>query len=319
MKACDVVTFGEAMAMFIADRPGELHKIDRFTRALAGAETNVSVGLARLGFNMRWISKVGSDPFGAFIIDALRQEGVDISNVLVDGRYPTGFQLKSKVENGDPQVHYFRKGSAASTLSVSEIDPAWFTEARHLHLTGIPPALTASTRELAHAALRWMKEANRTVSFDVNLRPKLWNSEEEMKETVNSLACQADWVLPGAGEGKLLTGYSEPRDIAAFYLDQGVKLVTVKLGPEGAYYRSESEEGFVEGFRVKAVDTVGAGDGFAVGLISGILDGLPVKDAVRRGNAIGALAVTAPGDMEGLPTRSQLEAFMSKFETLANQ
>ncbi|GAB2717755.1 sugar kinase [Paenibacillus thermoaerophilus] len=311
MKSCDVVTFGEAMAMFIADHPGELHQVEHFTRALAGAETNVSIGLARLGYKMRWISKVGNDPFGTFIIESLRKEGVDVDMVLTDDRHPTGFQLKSKAESGDPQVHYFRKGSAASMLSADDVDPASFTSARHLHLTGIPLAVSASMRELAFEALRIMKQAGRTVSFDVNLRPPLWNSQAEMIEVVNSLACQADWVLPGIGEGKLLTGRSEPRDIAGFYLEQGVKLVAVKLGPEGAYYRTPTEEGFVEGFRVRAVDTVGAGDGFAVGLISGLLEGLTVRDAVRRGNAIGALAVTAAGDSEGLPTRPQLEAFIS--------
>lgn len=311
MKACDVVTFGEAMAMFIADRPGELHLIEQFTKALAGAETNVSTGLARLGFNMRWISKVGDDSFGKFIIEALRKENIDVEGVITDKRYPTGFQLKSKVENGDPQVQYFRKGSAASTICPADVDPASFTSAKHLHLTGIPAAISASARELAYEAVKIMREANRTISFDVNLRPKLWSSQAEMVEVVNSMACQADWVLPGAGEGKILTGYSEPRDIAAYYLEQGAKLVTVKLGPEGAYYRTLTEEGVVEGFRVQVVDTVGAGDGFAVGLISGLLDGLPVKEAVRRGNAIGALAVTAAGDAEGLPTRSQLESFMT--------
>lgn len=311
MKACDVVTFGEAMAMFIADRPGELHRIDKFTRALAGAETNVSVGLARLGFKMRWISKVGNDPFGRFIIEALQEEGVDVSEVLTDDRYPTGFQLKSKVVEGDPEVQYYRKGSAASRLCSSELDPEAFTSARHLHLTGIPPALTEDTRGVAYEAMKLMKAAGKTVSFDVNLRPRLWASQEEMIRVINDLACQADWVLPGVGEGKLLTGYSDPKDIAAYYLDRGVKLVAVKLGPEGAYYRTATEEGTVEGFKVQVVDTVGAGDGFAVGLISGLLDGLSVREAARRGNAIGALAVTAAGDMEGLPTRSKLEAFMN--------
>lgn len=311
MKPCDVVTFGEAMAMFIADRPGELYQIENFTKALAGAETNVSVGLARLGYGMRWISKVGQDSFGKYIIETLRGEGVDVEHILTDARYPTGFQLKSKVLTGDPEVQYYRKGSAASTLSVAEISPEAFTGAKHLHLTGIPPALSENTRELADYALKLMKQAGRTVSFDVNLRPRLWKSQEEMVEVVNALACQADWVLPGVGEGKLLTGYSDPRDIAAYYLDQGVKLVAVKLGPEGAYYRTAAEEGIVEGFKVQVVDTVGAGDGFAVGVISGLLDGLPVQEAVRRGNAIGALAVTAAGDMEGLPSRSQLDAFLS--------
>jgi len=307
----DVVTFGEAMGMFIAEDAGELHKVSRFTLALAGAETNVAVGLSRLGFNVGWVSRVGDDAFGRYILESLQAEGVDTSRVRVDPRKPTGFQLKSKALSGDPEVQYFRKGSAASCMQAGEIEESYFAGARHLHMTGIPPALSEDMRCFAERALSLMKAANRTVSFDPNLRPSLWDSREDMISVVNGLAVQADVVLPGIGEGYALTGYREPRDIAAFYLERGVKLVVVKLGADGAYYRTAGEEGFVPGVPVEnVVDTVGAGDGFAVGVISGLLDGLPLQETVRRANAIGALAVMSPGDQDGLPTRAQLETFI---------
>ncbi|SFJ71596.1 sugar kinase [Thermoflavimicrobium dichotomicum] len=313
MKALDVVTFGEAMVLFIAEQVGELHQVEKFTRNLAGAETNVAIGLARLGYRVGWVSKVGNDPFGRYIREKIQSENVDITRVGIDDRYPTGFQLKSKVVSGDPEIHYFRKGSAASKISVNDFDTEYFTSARHMHMTGIPPALSDTAREFAEHALSVMKSAKRTISFDPNLRPQLWASQDEMIRVLNALAVQADWVLPGIAEGQILTGYSDPRDIAAFYLDRGVKLVAVKLGPKGAYYRTATEEMVVPGFPVKEViDTVGAGDGFAVGLISGILDGISIPVAVSRGNAIGALAVMSPGDMDGLPTRDQLTRFINE-------
>lgn len=310
--ALDVVTFGESMAMFIAEQEGELHKATNFTLALAGAETNVSVGLSRLGYKVGWVSKVGDDPFGKFIMESLNKEGVDTTYVSVDPRYPTGFQLKSKVLTGDPEVKYYRKGSAASTLAVEDVVSTYFTNARHLHMTGIPPALSQSTKEFANCVLGKMKTAKGTISFDPNLRPQLWSNEKNMVDTINELAVQADWVLPGISEGRILTGYKNPRDIADYYLDKGVKIVVIKLGSKGTYYRSATEENTIASFKVKEViDTVGAGDGFAVGLISGLLDGLSLTDAAIRANAIGALAVMSPGDMDGLPTRSQLEQFIT--------
>lgn len=310
MNLLDVVTFGEAMVLFIADQIGELHEISHFTRNLAGAETNVAIGFARLGYAVGFASKVGDDSFGKYIIEALQGEGVDTSKVQVDDRYLTGFQLKSKVESGDPRVQYYRRGSAASMLSGDDFDPTYFLSARHLHLTGIPLAISRTTREYAHLALTTMKSAKKTISFDPNLRPTLWNSSAEMVEVINKFAVQADFVLPGLAEGLTLTGFDKPQDIAAYYLDQGVKGVIVKLGPRGAYYRSNTEELFVPGYVAEVVDTVGAGDGFAVGVVSGILNGLPMLECLVRGNAIGTLAVMSQGDSDGLPTSEQLKTFI---------
>ncbi len=310
MQALDAVTFGEAMAMFVADEANELSTVSRFTRRLAGAETNVAIGLARLGLRVGWVSRLGDDSFGRYIRRTLDAEGVDGSRVTVDPRYPTGFQLKSKAEGGaDPIVEYFRKGSAASHLSLADFDRDYFSSARHLHATGITPALSDSTMEFTIHALDFMREVGKTVSFDPNLRPGLWPSESVMVERLNRLAFKACWVLPGHAEGQRLTGLAQPRDIAAFYLDRGVELVVLKLGSKGAYFRTASQECTVPGIPVACVvDTVGAGDGFAVGVVSALLEGASIADAVARGNRIGAFAIQVTGDMDGLPTRAQLNA-----------
>lgn len=310
----DIITYGEAMAMFVADEEGDLATLHRFTRRLAGAETNVATGLARLGLKVGWVSRVGTDSFGRFVRASVAQENIDCSHVVTDARHPTGFQLKSRASGGeDPLVEYFRKGSAASHLSLDDFDPAYFLSARHLHATGVAAALSDSTLAFAGHAIDFMRAHGRTVSFDPNLRPTLWPSERVMVEQVNRLAAKASWVLPGLGEGRILTGHDRAEDIAAFYLERGVDTVVVKLGPAGAYYRTAGgASGTVAAVPVAhVVDTVGAGDGFAAGVVSALLEGLPLAQAVRRGNHVGAFAIQAVGDMEGLPTRAQLDAALA--------
>jgi 2-dehydro-3-deoxygluconokinase len=192
-------------------------------------------------------------------------------------------------------------------MGVTDIDAAWLTSARHLHATGVFAAIADSTLPAARQSINLMRAAGRSVSFDPNLRPTLWATPEHMRSSINDLASRADWVLPGREEGRFLTGESTPEGIASFYLKRGASLVVVKLGSEGAYFESATDSGYVPGFPVaQVVDTVGAGDGFAVGVISALLDGLSVPEAVKRGAWIGARAVQVLGDSEGLPTRAEL-------------
>lgn len=305
----DVVTFGEAMMLLVADRPGPLEDATSFVKRTAGAETNVAIGLCRLGIKTGWASRLGTDSMGRYLMRAMQEEGIDCSHVVADPTQHTGFQIKGRVDGGgDPAVESHRKGSAASLFRPEQIDEVWLTSARHLHTTGIFPALSQNCLATAQRSMQLMRAAGRTISFDTNLRPALWPTPERMREVINGLAAQADWVLPGIEEGQLLTGVDTPEGIARFYRAQGSKLVVVKLGSEGAYFDSEAGTGYVPGFPVPQVmDTVGAGDGFAVGVISGLLDGRSVADAVKRGAWIGARAVQVLGDTEGLPTRMQLQ------------
>ncbi|WP_449557046.1 sugar kinase [Huaxiibacter chinensis] len=308
-KRLDVITIGEAMTMFVATETGDLRHVERFIKRVAGAELNVATGLARLGLNVGWVSRVGNDSFGQFVLDCLKKEGIDSAGVTLDDRYPTGFQVKSKVDNGtDPIVEYFRKGSAASHLSTDDFIPGYFSSARHLHLSGVAAALSASSYALLDHAATTLKAQGKSISFDPNLRPVLWKSEAEMVEKLNHLAFKADWVLPGLKEGTILTGETTPEGIADFYLEQGVKAVIVKIGADGAWFKtSASEQGTVPAIHVdNVVDTVGAGDGFAVGVISALLEGKTLPQAVARGNKIGSLAIQVQGDSEGLPARHQL-------------
>jgi dehydrogluconokinase len=304
----DVVTFGEAMMLLVADRAGPLEGAESFVKRTAGAETNVAIGLARLGLQVGWVSRLGTDSMGRYLLAAMQGEGIDCSHVTSDPLHRTGMQFKGRVEGGgDPAVEYHRKGSAASRFLPEDIDLPWLVQARHLHATGVFPALSDNCLATARRSMESMRAHGRTISFDPNLRPTLWPSPEHMRGAINALAGLADWVLPGIEEGRFLTGADTPEAVARFYRARGAGLVVVKLGPAGAYFDGLAGCGYVEGFPVaRVVDTVGAGDGFAVGVVSALLEGLALADAVRRGAWIGARAVQVLGDTEGLPTRAEL-------------
>ena len=305
----DFLTYGEAMALFIADVEGDLAGVEHFTRRIAGADLNVATGLARLALRVGYISRVGDDAFGRLIINALQAEGIDASHVTVDARYATGMQLKAKAAAGaDPEVEYFRRGSAASHLSTADLDAHYVDRAARLHLTGVAPAISTTSRQLAMALAQRFRAAGKPISFDPNLRPSLWPSQQEMVQTLNELAGYANWVLPGMSEGIILTGATTPEGVADFYLNLGVEGVIVKLGATGAFYAAaDGTQGYVEAVPVSVVvDTVGAGDGFAVGVISALAEGRSLEAAAIRGALIGALAIQVVGDSEGLPSRAQL-------------
>lgn len=302
-----VILFGEPMTLFTAQEFGSLKDAKTFKKSLAGAELNVCIGLKRLGHTPLYITKLGkNDPFGSYIYESLQGKGFDLSGVSFDDEHLTGFMLKSK--SHEPDTAYFRKDSAASHITPEDIDNVSFENVSHVHITGIPCALSESCLKAVLRLAERAKENNIYVSFDPNLRPSLWHDKSVMAETLNRIACMSDMVMPGISEGKTLTGFDEPEKIADYYLSKGVKDVVVKVGPKGAYVKNAKVNTYLPCFDTdKVVDRVGAGDGFAVGVISGRLEGLPIEDAVMRGNIIGALQTTVEGDNEGLPTREVLE------------
>jgi len=319
--ALDVVTFGEAMMLLVADQAGPLEDAPNFHKRTAGAETNVAIGLARLGLKVGWASRLGNDSMGRYLLAAMHHEGIDCAHVESDATLRTGLMFKGRVDDGsDPPVEYHRSGSAASRMGADDVDAAWLRSARHLHATGVFPAISASTMAAARRSFDAMRgdvaggrdgigRNARTISFDPNLRPTLWASPEHMRAAINHFAERADWVLPGLDEGRFLTGADTPEAVARHYRECGAALVVVKLGPAGAYFDGVAGCGYVAGFPVaKIIDTVGAGDAFAVGVISAMLEGLSVPEAVKRGAWIGARAVQVRGDTEGLPTRAVLAA-----------
>lgn len=308
----DVVTFGESMVVFNPNSTGPLRQVNEFTKSLGGAESNVAIALARLGHSVGWFSKIGNDEFGKYIKNSVRAEGVDVSRVTEDSERSTGIFFKERYQSENPNVYYYRKNSAASSISPEDIDENYIESAKILHITGITPALSNTAYEAVFKAAEIAKKHNILVSFDPNLRLKLW-SAEEARSTLAELSKYANIIMPGIDEAKVLTGLDEEEKIADYYLDKGIGIVAVKLGEKGCYIKNSSEAAYVKGYKVYRVeDTVGAGDGFAAGFLSGMLKGLSLRECGELANGVGAMATLVKGDSEGYPYYDELMAFIGK-------
>jgi len=303
----DVITFGETMVLFTPDTTGPLRFVDRFSKTIGGAESNFAIGLARLGHQVSWFSRLGNDEFGVYVRNLIRGEGVDTSSVIFDDLHPTAVFFKERKAFQESSVYYYRSHSAASFLSPDDIDEKWIGQAKVLHITGITPALSETCRAAVFKAVDSARKLGVTVVFDPNIRLKLW-SRQAAREVLLEVAKRVDIVLPGLDEGTLLTGEDTPEGVAQHFLAHGVKGVVVKLGERGAYYATGDERAYVAGQRVdRIVDPLGAGDAFAAGFVSGLLRGWSYHAAITFANRVAAYALTVVGDFEGLPTWSEVD------------
>lgn len=312
MSKMEVITFGETMVLFNPDSSGPLRYVHNFSKAIAGAESNVIVALARLGHKVGWFSKLGDDEFGRYIQSVIRGENVDVSRVKIDKERNTGILFKEHFVHVNPNVYYYRKNSAASSISPEDIDEEYIKNAKILHITGITAALSKTSREAVFKAIKVARENNVLVSFDPNIRLKLWTLAEA-KPVLLEIAAMSDIIFPGISEGEMLLGLNTAESISEEFIKMGCKIVALKLGKEGCYLKTASEEHYVKGYVVeRPEDTVGAGDGFAAGFMSGILRELSLKECGEYANGVGAMATLVKGDMEGFPTYSQLLEFTGK-------
>ncbi|KRM42004.1 sugar kinase [Lentilactobacillus parafarraginis] len=312
----ELITIGEPLVVFASKQPNvSLADATEFHKGIGGAELNVAIGSHRLGHSVQYVSQIGQEPLGKYISHTIQRLGIGTDYLFETNKYLTGHQFKQLVTHGDPDVANYRKSSAASHLQPSLVETIDLTDVKIAHLTGIYPAISQTALLTFQELVNQLIGKNILISFDTNLRPALWKSQEVMRKTINELASYADIVLPGINEGKILVGTGDPEKIADFYLNQGrTNTVIVKVGAKGAFVKTnDGIAEYVSGFKVKqVVDTVGAGDGFALGVITALLEKKPIQEAVLRGNAIGAMQVQTPGDNDGYPTREQLQGFYQK-------
>jgi 2-dehydro-3-deoxygluconokinase len=310
----DVVTIGECLISLLAVDIGPMSEATTFRRYAAGAEMNTCVGLARLGHSSSLITRLGGDPQGTTILHALRAEGIDTSHVDVDDAGWTGVMFRERRGIGPSEVSYLRTGSAASKLDSTDVRRAAATieQATWLHFTGVTPALSRACRDAVRTALDVARAGAVKVSFDVNLRRKLWR-EDEARSTLTEIAALADVILASLEEAQFLTLKSDPGDAAQALLDLGASRVVLKLGPEGAaVYEKDGLLCRRPAIRVDhPVDVVGAGDAFNAGYLAGDLEGLPLDEVLDVANACGAFAVASEGDLTGLPTRVEVDRLLS--------
>jgi 2-dehydro-3-deoxygluconokinase len=304
----DVVTLGETMVLLLAEQSGPMREAATFRRHIAGAESNVAIGLSRLGQASGWISRLGDDEFGRAVLFRVRGEGVDASHVRFDSGAPTGLVIRERREVGTIEQVYYRRGSAASRLSPDDLEPDYVRQARFLHLTGITPALSASCKATVFAAAEIARAAGVSVVLDPNYRSKLWD-RVEARAVLCDLASRCDILLPGQEEAELLTGESDPERAARQLLELGPRTVVVKLGSQGALALNDQQLVQVPAAKLeRIVDPVGAGDAFAAGFLAALLRGFAIPDALALANRCGAVAMTIYGDTESLPSWQELSA-----------
>jgi 2-dehydro-3-deoxygluconokinase len=300
-----LVTLGETMGLLVQDEAGRAGPGAAFRLSFAGAESNVAIGVRRLGVPATWISRLGDDPTGAMIARELRAEQVEIRAGRGPG--PTGMMLRWRSGQGRTVVDYYRRESAASALAPADVGDELVAAAAVLHVTGITPALGAGPAAAVAHAVDVARAAGVVVAFNVNYRRTLW-SAEDAATALRPLAERADVVLAGRDEAALLLGTAgaEPEVLAEALAGAGPSQVVVTLGRDG--YAACIDGGSWRGCQdpVEAVDPVGAGDAFAAGYLADLMVGRPPEERLRTGAACGAFAVGVKGDWEALPTRADL-------------
>lgn len=288
------VTFGETMGVVRGAGPFRLG--GNVELSTAGAESNVAIGLARLGHDVRWIGRVGDDELGSLVTRTLRAEGVDTGAALADITRPTGLMLREQRVGHIARVSYYRTGSAGSALTYADVGPH-LADADLLHLTGITAALGPGPADAVRRAAHTAHAAGTTVCLDVNFRSRLW-SEQAARDALRPLLADVDILV--ASEQELPIVSDDPAGLT-------VPLLVVKRGAAGA--RAYTRDGVIDvpAVPVPVVDLVGAGDAFVAGLLSATLDGRSLDARLARAVTVAAFAVGHAGDWEGLPTRTELE------------
>jgi 2-dehydro-3-deoxygluconokinase len=303
----DVVTVGETMALLSA-LDASVASGSSYHLSFGGAESNVAIGLARLGFKVAWVSALGTDSFGDMIHREISAEGVEVIAHRNPLR-PTGLMVKNLSVGEDRLVSYYRSGSAASALNVSDLSEDLIGSARVLHLTGITPSLSTETRELTLDAARRAQALGVIVSLDLNYRPALW-SEAMASAVLREVVTVSDIVFGSPDELALIVGQKATHEQLARGVGEfGPGRIVVKDGARGAGLLADGEWSSLPAHRVDVVDTVGAGDGFVAGFLSELLAGSGSAAQLHTAVITGALCCTHPGDWQGFPSRQRLDEF----------
>ena len=302
----DLVTFGETMALVSAADIGPLRHARQMHLGIAGAESNVAIGMVRLGSTASWTGRIGDDELGRLVAMTVRGQDVD-TTAIVDPDAPTGLMLKERRTSQSARVTYYRAGSAGSRLGPDDVDEHSISAARVLHLSGITTALSASAREAAFAAIEIAHSSDTLVSWDLNYRSALWGPDEAAR-TLLEVTERADIVFATTEEARLLCDGTDADELAAGLAKLGPRDVMIKSGARGALALLSGLRYVVDPEIVQAIDHVGAGDAFTAGYLSSLCKGNDPETRLRTASRAGAYAVTVAGDWEGLPLRDEFAA-----------
>ena len=304
----EIVAIGECMIELFSDEP--MGSADTFHRAYAGDTNNVLHMASRLGTSCGYVTRAADDAFGDYLMDAWRANGIDTSAVR---RVPgfTAVHFISLLPEGEREFIYYRKGSAASTMTPDDLDPSYIGEARVLHIGGIIQAVSPSCRATVLSAVRIAGERGVTVSFDTNLRANMW-TPSQAREALDEVVPHVDVLfISHPDETAALLGVDSPEEAVDFFRQRGVETIAVTSGSEGALVATP--EGVLTAAAIApngVADTTGAGDAFVGGFLHCLVRGLGTKEGLRWGIASGGLKVAGRGGIASQPSREDVERFV---------
>lgn len=306
----EVVCLGILVADVVA-RPvkrwpeeGKLVLVDQMELHTGGCAVNAGIGLARLGIDTAVMGKVGKDAFGDFMIASLQRDGVGTDGVRRQDGVHTSATMVCVSDSGERSfIHYL---GANAELTETDVDYDILRQARLLHIGAAYLIPKLDGKPLANV-LRRAREMGVLTSVDT-----AWNSQGDWLERLEPVLPYTDYCVPSLEEARMITGEREPDQIARALLAAGVKTVGIKMGDQGCYVRSASEEHLLPPFQVDAVDANGAGDSWVAGFLAGVVRGRGLKDSARLANAVGAMSVTAVGATNGVRSLAETEAFAAR-------
>ena len=308
----DVITIGDGMITMVPTSKGPLRFSNTFERKIGGAELNFAIGCSRLGLKVGWISKLGNDEFGKHIRYCARGEGVDTSEVeLVDG-FTTSVYFREILADGSGRSYYYRNNSPTLTMKEEDLKESYFQKSRLLHITGVYPSISNQNAKIILKAVKTAKKNGLLVSFDPNIRLKMW-SKEEARDYIKQLLPHVDILLTGEEEAEIILGKESLENYFSKFHDYGISKVVIKQGAAGCQGSDGKQIYSCPSIKARAVvDTVGAGDGFDAGFISRVLKDSSFEKALYFANAVGSLVVSVNGDNEGLPYIEDVQTFLGE-------
>jgi len=295
----DLVALGEPLLEFNQTRDGS----DQYLQGFGGDTSNCVIAAARLGAATAYVTRLGNDAFGRKFLSLWQREGVDTSGVGIDADANTGIYFVTHGAGGH-EFSYLRAGSAASRMRPTDLPQAVIRSASVLHVSGISQAISPSACDTVFAAIDAAREAGARISFDCNVRPKLWPLRRARAVVVATMAL-CDWFLPSLDEAVQLSGKERPEAILDWCHTQGVPIVALKMGRAGVWLSTADTREHVGGIRVDAIDATGAGDCFDGAFAARLIAGDTPLAAARYANAAAALATTGYGAVAPLPRHAE--------------
>lgn len=303
---------------------------NRFEKAAGGAPANVAVGLAKLGIPVAFMTQVGDDPFGHFLVETLQENGVDTSTICVTDVARTALAFVSVEANGERSFAFYRKPSADMLMQANQLNRELLETIAIFHfgsITLIDEPIRSTTLE----GIRIAKNSGALISYDPNLRPALWQSLDAAREGILIGLQQANIVKMNHEELTFLTNNHELHDsdeivaAARSLWHDDLHLMVITQGSDGCIALNQELYWQTSGFKVDVEDTIGAGDGFMAGLLAGLItrQTQPLTDNIQadmvsilnQANAVGALTASKRGGIPALPNADSVHAFLKSKAT----